>query len=88
MLLRVPFLQEKTLLVFDASDFAVPPTPPSSATEDDEAMEWVITQTVFNGFAKYAGRYMQIMSMAPSVALETFSGLCDLFEYYVYVVRR
>ena len=76
------------MLVFDASEFAVaPPPPPPAGTDDDEPVEWAITQTVFNGFVKYAGRYMQIMSMAPSVALETFSGLCDLFEYYVYVVR-
>lgn len=78
-------LQEAALLVFDVNDQSMGSTPQPG--QRDENMEWVITQTVFNGFVKYAGRYMQVMSMAPSVALETFAGLCDLFEFYVYMVR-
>jgi len=43
----------------------------------------VVTQSCMNGLARYAGRYLEIMHEIPSVASEAFSGLCQLFDYYL-----
>ena len=46
----------------------------------------IVTQSCMNGLARYAGRYLEIMHEIPSVAPEAFSGLCQLFDYYLCAV--
>jgi hypothetical protein len=43
----------------------------------------IVTQSCMNGLARYAGRYLEIMHEIPSVAPEAFTGLCQLFDYYL-----
>lgn len=43
----------------------------------------IVTQSCMNGLARYAGRYLEIMHEIPLVAPEAFSGLCQLFDYYL-----
>ncbi len=47
---------------------------------------WSITQAALNGFAKYAGRYLQLMHLYPSMALSTYTALLQLLDFYVYMV--
>lgn len=43
----------------------------------------VVTQTALNGLARYTGRYLQLMAVLPSAASTIFTGLCQLFDYYL-----
>jgi len=45
-----------------------------------------VTQTLLNGLARYAGRYLQKMHLLPSTAPDVFASLCQLFDYYLCAV--
>jgi hypothetical protein len=47
---------------------------------------WTMTQAALNGFARYAGRYLQLMHLYPAMALETYTALLQLLDFYVYMV--
>jgi len=47
---------------------------------------WTMTQSALNGVARYAGLYLQLMHLYPTMALETYTTLLQLLEFYVYVV--
>ena len=47
---------------------------------------WTMTQAALNGFARYAGRYLQLMHLYPTMALETYTALLQLLDFYVYMV--
>jgi hypothetical protein len=46
----------------------------------------VVTQTALNGLARYAGRYLQMMHLLPSIADTVFQCLCQLFDFYLCAV--
>jgi hypothetical protein len=46
----------------------------------------VVTQTALNGLARYAGRYLQMMHLLPSSAVDIFQCLCQLFDFYLCAV--
>ena len=68
----------------------------SEEEEEEEAeddFDWAemrkstaVTSTALNAFAKYAGKYIQIMELLPMVAGEAFAGLAQLFDFYFYTV--
>ena len=83
---------DEDLIIFDAKA-AIDPlvcSPggpgPSVATPTTRPPTWSITQAALNGFSKYTSQYLQIMSMSPSVALETYTGLVELLDFYIYMV--
>ena len=47
---------------------------------------WTMTQAALNGFARYAGRYLQLMHLYPAMAFETYTALLQLLDFYVYMV--
>jgi hypothetical protein len=55
----------------------------STKKAKDLASSLVVTQTSLNGLARYAGRYMQIMHLMPSVSPDILNGLFRLFDYYL-----
>jgi hypothetical protein len=46
----------------------------------------VVTSAALNGFARAVGRYLLLMEMLPTVSADAFTGLCRLFELYLYSV--
>jgi len=45
-----------------------------------------ITQAALQGVCSYLGRYLQIMEIAPVIASETFQIMCQLVDFYLFVV--
>ena len=54
-----------------------------SASSSKRSSAMVVTQSALNGLAKYAGKYLQLMHVMTALAPDVFSGLMELFGYYI-----
>jgi hypothetical protein len=89
---------DAALLVFDATTITAPAVAPlpspggvsasgiGSSSRPKPPVSWAITQAALNGLARFAGKYLQLMRLCPSLALEAYTALVQLLDLYVYAV--
>jgi hypothetical protein len=58
----------------------------ASGTGGAFTSKYVVTNVALSGFTKYAGKYMEMMTQLPLIAAESFVGLTQLFDFYLYTI--
>jgi hypothetical protein len=54
--------------------------------KDADRSSFLITQTAFNGLGKSLAKYMQMMQLIPSAAIDIFDALTELLDFYLCAV--